>query len=168
MEERKTIINYMEQVLTTFGMIVIMLIALGEFFGERARDISGLFRLGAEGLSTETLLQFLVISMLETLLQFIFFTDNLIRQMSIVRRTMGMLLSTVGVVIVMNLLCGWFPVNMWEPWALFVFCFGICFVVSVGVMSAKEKMENRKMEEALEKLKRKEVYTKKSNGGEKL
>lgn len=156
MEEKKTIFNYMAQALTTFGITVIMLILLGHFFGESAKDISCLFRLGSEGIAMEILLQFLAVSVIETFLQFIFFTDTMIRRMSIVGRTVGMMLSIVVVIILMNFMCDWFPVNMWEPWALFLLCFGICFAASVGVIYVKEKWENRKMEEALEKLKRSE------------
>ena len=42
---------------------------------------------------------------------------------------------------------------MWQPWVMFLLCFGVCFTISTVLSVAKEKAETRKMEEALERLK---------------
>lgn len=168
MEERKMVFDYIGQVFTIFGITVMLLVLLGMLFGEEAQGISSLFNLGKEGISMDTLLQFLVVSAATVLLRWVFFSDALIKRMFTVGRTVGMLISIVGVIVVMTLCFDWFPVNMWEPWVMFFLCFGICFVASVGIMYMKEKMENRKMEEALEKLKRTEkaVQTAQKRGKE--
>lgn len=53
-------------------------------------------------------------------------------------------------------LFGWFPINMWQSWMMFFLSFGICFFISTLLTAWKERVENRKMEEALKKLKQEE------------
>ena len=68
-----------------------------------------------------------------------------------------MLLAEVIMVVIFVAAFGCFPMDMWEPWVMFFASFLVCFGVSVGVTVLKEKMENRKMEAALERI-RKEGY----------
>lgn len=166
MEERKTIFDYLGQVFATFGITVMLLIILGHFFGEDAREISALFQLGSKGLSSEILLQFFVVAIATTVSRFLFFTDILIKQMHEVGRIIGMLTSIVVVIVGMTLVFDWFPIERWEAWAMFFLCFAGCFVISITVTSVKEKMENQKMAEALEKLKLEENRRLGKNGKE--
>ncbi len=46
-------------------------------------------------------------------------------------------------------------VNMWEPWVCFIVCFAISVAVSIGVMRLKMKAEDRKLEEGLNRMKKK-------------
>lgn len=156
MEEKKNIFVYLEQTFTIFGITVMLLSAFGKVFGESARDISTLFRMGAEGIATETLLQFLLVSAVISFLRFLFFTDVVFRKQSITGRMVAMLGAIVILIVLMTICFGWFPVDMWEPWALFFLCFGGSFGVSLAVTIWKEKLENKKMAEALEKMKRME------------
>lgn len=41
------------------------------------------------------------------------------------------------------------------PWMMFFASFGICFAVSLAVTVCRERMENKRMEEALERLREK-------------
>ena len=68
-------------------------------------------------------------------------------------RTVCMLSAVVVVIVIFTVLFGWFPVDMWESWAAFFLTFGLCFAGSLTVMHLKEKAENRKMEEALRRIK---------------
>ena len=68
-----------------------------------------------------------------------------------------MVLSEISTIVGFVLCFDWFPTDMWLPWIMFILCFGLCFVVSTVVTMWKEKMENRKMEEALAKLKKQEA-----------
>ena len=47
----------------------------------------------------------------------------------------------------------WFPVNMWQPWAMFFICFILSFLGSYLVMIVRAKVENDRMDEALQRLK---------------
>lgn len=161
MEERKNIFDFLEQVFIQFGITMAILCILCRLFGESARGISTMFRMGKEGIGLDTMFQFFLANGLITIAKMVFFTDVLIKNGSIVVRTIGMLGSVIGIIAVFAAGFGWFPVNMWEPWVMFFLCLGICFAVSTGVVYCREKLENRKMEEALKYLQNKLEETQK-------
>lgn len=153
MEDRKTIFDYIGQVFLIFGITIGILNIFCLLVGDSAKEISTIFSLGGEGLSVRTVFQFFLVSVCIAIAKFIFFTDTWIKRMSTPLRAVCMV-STILIVIVLFIrICGWFPVNMWRPWLMFFLCFGISFGISMGVSVVKERMENRKMEEALARLK---------------
>ncbi len=154
MEEKKTIFDYIAQVFLTFGITIGILNIFCLLFGDSAKEISTIFSLGSDGLSIRTTFQFFLASLCIVIAKFIFFTDVFIKKMSIAMRTVCMVSAVLIVLAVFIRICGWFPVNMWQPWLMFFLCFGISFAISMGVTIFKERMENRKMEEALDRLKR--------------
>lgn len=153
MEERKDIFAYIGQVFQIFGFTVSVLCLFCLLFGEGAKEFSTMFALGAEGLTVATLLQFLGVAVCITALRFVFFTDAIIKRLSVAVRMVCMFLSTLLMMIVFVIACGWFPTDMWEPWAMFILCFGISTGVSTAVAMFKERLENRRMEAALKRLK---------------
>lgn len=156
MEERKTIVDYMEQVMKIFGFTIITLNVFCLLFGESAEDFSSIFSLGKEGLSIATMMQFLLLAVWIVFMRFLFFTDIVIKNMRVVFRAGCMIISILAVMIACVPAFDWFPVDDWLPWMMFLISFGICFVISLVITSLKERIENKKMEEALERLKRKE------------
>ena len=153
MEDRKTLFDYAGQAFITFGFSIVALNLFCTLVGEYAQDVSSIYSMGKEGLSTATMMQFFGVSVCITGLRFLFFTDRIIRQMSITMRTVCMLLSIIGLIVVCALMFEWFPVDMWQSWAGFLITFALCFTGSMFVARLKEKTENRKMEEALQRLK---------------
>jgi len=99
---------------------------------------------------------FLVVSFLIAGAKMLFFTDIIIKKMAIWLRTVCMLTVVVVIISLFSIIFHWFPVNMWQPWFMFFVCFGMCFLGSHLVMSLKEKVENKQLEEALHRLKEKE------------
>ena len=155
MEEKKTIFDYLAQVMIIFGFAMLVLNIFCLFFGNAAKDISAIFELGDQGIPVEITFQFLFISALITGLRFVFFTDIIIKKMSIWLRTICMLTIVVIIIAAFIFFFNWFPVNMWQPWAMFFVCFGLSFLGSCLVVIVKEKVENKRMEEALRRLKEK-------------
>ena len=153
MEDRKTLFDYAGQVFIIFGFSIVTLNLFCVLVGEYAQDVSSIYSMGNKGLSTATMMQFLGVSVCITGLRFLFFTDRIIRQMSITMRTVCMLLSIIVLIMVCVIMFGWFPIDMWQPWAGFLITFALCFAGSMCVTRFKEKSENRKMEEALQRLK---------------
>lgn len=153
MEDRKTIFDYIGQTFITYGFSIVALNLLCILVGEYAQDVSSIYSLGKEGLSTATMVQFLVVSICITGLRALFFTDRLFRQMSITGRTVCMLLSIIVLIVLSAAVFGWFPIGMWQAWTGFFVTFAVCFVCSMLITRLKEKTENRKMEEALRRLK---------------
>jgi len=155
-EERKTIFDYLAQIMIVFGFSMLVLNIFCLLFGDSAKDFSAMFELGKQGVPVKIAFQYLCLSAAVAGIRFLFFTDVWIKKIPIWLRTIGMLASVLILIIAFILLFDWFPVDMWQPWAMFFLCFGISFVGSCLVMMAKERAENRKMNEALERLKEKE------------
>ncbi len=156
MDEKKTVFDYLAQVMIIFGFSMLILSVFCLIFGNTAKDISTLFALGDQGIPVGIALQFLCVSVLITGARFVFFTDMIIRKMPIWLRTVCMLSFVVMIIAAFIRIFNWFPVNMWRPWAMFFVCFGLSFLGSCFVVMVKEKVENRHMEEALRRLKEKE------------
>lgn len=156
MEERKTIFDYAGQVFITYGFSIVALNLFCVLVGEYAQDVSSIYSLGKEGLSTATMVQFFAVSICITGLRAFFFTDRMIKQMSITVRTVCMMLSIIALIVLCAAVFGWFPIGMWQAWTGFFITFTLCFVCSMFLTRLKEKTENRKMEEALRRLKEKD------------
>lgn len=154
MKENKTIFDHIANILATFGFSMIMMILFCGLFGEDARDISTMFRLGSEGLALETMLQYLAVVSLIEVLRTLFFSEKNFKNWSVSLRTAGMLISVIGLIAIFITACDWFPVDMLLAWVMFFVCFGISFALGLGVSSYKEKLENKKMEEGLARLKK--------------
>lgn len=138
-----------------FGITVTMLIGITFFLGSIQNSGNAMFVLGIEGLSITLLLQFLFISFINIGLQYLFYSDWFIKEGSHRFRTA---LKLVSILLVMSLLIhlfNWFPENYWLPWLLFVGFFIISSIVSILVITWKEKLENKQMEEGLNRFKNK-------------
>lgn len=157
MEERKTIFDYIGQVFMIFGFTMLILVVFCLLFGESAKEYSTMFSFGKEGISVETMMQFLLASVFTVTLRWLLFTDVLIKNMSVPLRAVGMVLSELFVIIILILLFGWFPTDEWLPWVMFFVSFTVCFAVSVTVTVFRERMENKRMEEALERLRKEKM-----------
>ncbi len=153
MEEKRTIFDYMGQVFIVFGFAMLVLNVFCLVFGDSAKGFSAMFELGSKGIPAKVSFQFLCVSVLIVGIRFVFFTDVFIKKMPIWLRMICMLAMIVIVIAVFVIAFHWFPVNMWQPWAMFFICFGISFFVSYLIMIIKEKTENKQMEEALKRLK---------------
>lgn len=156
MEERKTVFDYIGQIFITFGFSIVALNIFCVLVGEDAQDVSTIYSMGKEGLAITTMAQFFGVSVCITGLKAFFFTDRIIKKMSVAVRSVCMLTSIVVIVVFCAVTFGWFPVNMWQSWAGFLSTFALCFVGSLFLMTLKERTENRKMEEALQRLKEQE------------
>lgn len=156
MEENKTIFDYCGAVFLTFGFSILVMSIFCILVGEEAGAVSSLYALGKDGLSLATIWQFFGMSACITLLRMLFFTDRLIKRMSVTLRTVCMLLCVIGLIVLCAKVFGWFPVDMWQAWAGFAASFGVCFLGSCLLMFLRERTQNRRMEEALARAKERE------------
>lgn len=152
MDREKTFLDYCGIALTQFGFTIAVLNLFCVFVGEMAKEHSAMFRLGGAGLAVPVVFQFLVLSFLITFLRVLFFTDKLIRKMSIVVRGCGMVVCTILLIAVFVVLFQWFPVGEATAWVMFLVCFGLSMGGTMIVLTWKEKLENQKMERALKKI----------------
>lgn len=155
MEREKTIFDFLGNVFCMYGISMALLIVFALLFGESAKDISNLFRLGNKGIPLEIMAEFLLTSFLATSMQYLIFSEKIFPHMSGNKRAVYMLVSILVVTSLAIWKFGWFPVDMWEPWAYFFLSFIASVGVSMGVMYLKTNAENRKLEEGLERMKEK-------------
>ena len=153
MEEKKNIYNYISQMFATFGIIVTIFIIFSLVIGESSGDYSTLFILGKKGLTLGTLAQLLLLAFIITVAQVAFMTDVWIKNMTVVLRNVLFFSSIMVAIVVIVILCGWFPINDIKAWIGFVVSYVVCMVLSVLVSKLRESAENAKMQEALDKYK---------------
>lgn len=156
MEERKTIFDYLGQLFLLYGIMIVMLNILCVLVGDEAKEISSMFSLGRKGLSVETMAEYFLVAVFTTITRYLFFTDVFFHSLSVLARTVFMVLSVVAFSSVMIVVCDWFPTDKLLPWLCYGICFAVSFLVSMWVLYLKERMQNRKMEEALNRLKQRE------------
>lgn len=155
MERDKTIFDFLGSVFCIYGISMALLIVFALLFGESAKEISSLFGLGNKGIPLKIMAEFLLTSFLVTCMQYLFFSEKLFRRISGNKRPVCMLISILIITSLSIWKFGWFPVDMWEPWAYFFLSFIASVGVSIGVMYLKTTAENRKLEEGLERMKEK-------------
>ena len=156
MDNKPTIFDYLSQVFMIFGIAVLTLNIFCLLFGDSAREISAIFTLGSAGLTVTTSFQFLLAIGITILFRFIFMTDILIKKMPLAARIITMFAAAFLNIMVFVILCGWFPVDNLMAWIMFLISFTVSCAVSTAVSLLKEKMENRKLAEALNRLKEEE------------
>lgn len=154
MEQKKTIFSYIGQVFATYGIIVTIFIVFSILIGERACGVSSLFSLADEGLAINTLLQLLLMTVIINLSQNLFLTDRWIKNMPMIIRNILFFATVCVVIVVFAFLFEWFPVKDYNAWIGFAVSFVICTIISVGISKLEENAQNKKMEQALEKIKR--------------
>lgn len=154
MEQNKTIFSYIGQLFATYGVIVTIFIVFTCIIGDNAKNISTLYSLGNLGLSLATLVQLLALAGVITLAQVAFLTDCWIKSMNmILRNILFFLVICVGIGIFAAVFT-WFPINNIMAWVAFAISFTICTVISVLISKLQENAENKKMEQALAKIKK--------------
>ena len=156
MDNKPTILGYLTQVFMIFGITVLTLNIFCLLFGDSARDFSTIFALGSVGLNVTTMLQFLLAIAITIVLRYIFMTDLIIKKMPLVARIIAIFAAAFVNIVVFVLLCGWFPVDNLTAWIMFLISFAISCTASTAVSIFKEKTENRRLEEALNRLKEEE------------
>lgn len=157
MQNKKTIFDFFAQGFCLFGVMITVIGGICVSVGDRAQVISSMFSLGSKGLSIEIMLQLFIISLLITGARFIYFNEVIVKRTSIAVRTAMLLLTVIGIIIIFICAFGWFPIDMWQPWLLFLGGFGILFLLETAIAYLKEKADNKNMEEALRKLKDKPI-----------
>lgn len=153
MEERKNVLDYLTQVMLIFGVTLLAIAFVCRLAGDDAMEYSTMFALGSQGVPIDTVWQYLLSSACIAGLRLLFFSDAVIKKMSIVKRTIAMMISVIALVGVFAWLFGWFPVDELKYWMFFLVCFGISFAASVIASAVKEDMENKRLEEGLRLLK---------------
>lgn len=153
MDKSFSVLKYLSQVFTIYGITSGLLNIFCILFGKSAYGFSTIFSLGNSGISVATSFQFLLAVSLIVGLKFIFMTDILIKKMPLAARIIVMFAGAFATMIVFIFAFGWFPADMPIAWIMFIVCFIISCAVSTLISVLAEKQENRRLEEALKRYK---------------
>ena len=153
MDKRFTIFGFLAQVFMIYGITTGLLNIFCMLFGNVAEGYSTMFSLAGAGVSVATSLQFLLAVTVVIVLRMVFMSDMLIKNMPLGARIAAMFISVFAVTIGCVLLFGWFPADDPLAWVMFVVCFALSCAVSVIISTAAERQENRKLDEALKRIK---------------
>jgi len=151
MEEKKNIFGFIRQTFATYGIMVTIFMIFSILVGDIPEGFSSLFILGRKGLSLATLSELLLLAVIITVLQNVFLTDMVIKNMSIIARNILFLVTVLVVIITMIFVFEWFPVNSLMSWSGFIICYLISVGISILVIRLRENTENKRMQKALEK-----------------
>ena len=154
MEEKKNVFDYIRQLFTIYGVMVLIFVIFNLVIGDEAKSISTLFTLGSTGLMSATLLQLLLMAVIITVAQNIFLTDILIKNLALIVRNILFFVTIMIAITAFVITFGWFPINNVAAWIGFIVSFAVCTGVSAWLMHLEEKAENKKMQEALNRLKK--------------
>ncbi len=155
MEERKHLLDYLAQLMMIFGTTILVVTLICCAVGDEGKGYSTMFALGSKGVPVNTVLQYLLSSGCVTVFRFLFFSDKIIKKMSVAKRVIAMLISVIALIGIFAYIFGWFPVDEPRCWMMFLLCFGLCFVISAGISVWKETTENKHLADGLKQLKEK-------------
>ena len=150
-EEKKTIFSYIGQALATYGIVVFIFAAFSMLLGDKVGDYSSLFALGSKGLTMPTLAQLFFLAIALTVIQVAFLTDVWISNITMSLRKILFFLTILAVLIFMIIVFNWFPIDDPIAWIGFFACFIVSMAVSIIFTKFREIVENKRMQEALEK-----------------
>lgn len=153
MNKNFSVLKFLSQVFTIYGITTGLLNIFCILFGDSAREFSAIFSLGNSGVGVKTSFQFLIALTIITALKFILMTDLLIKKMPLAARIIAMFLGAFATIIIFILAFDWFPANNPSAWAMFIICFVISTAVSTAISVLAEKNENRRLDEALKRYK---------------
>ena len=152
MDEKRTVFNYIGQMFSIYGVMIVIFIVINIFIGNEAGSVSTLFSLGSAGLSTATLLELFLLVLIVTAAQNIFLTDILIKSMALIVRNILFFATILIAITAFAAVFGWFPLDNVAAWIGFIVSFTLCAAVSAFLMRLEENAENKKMQEALKRL----------------
>lgn len=145
----------MEQLLSVFATIMLVLMILTFFVGDQIEGESQMFQLGSDGIALSTIAQFFCLSLAATLLKYVFFSEVLIHELPAILRSLFMLAAIFGISIVFVKKYNWFSMKSTGAWILFLLCFMTSFIMSIGIMLLKNRLEDKEIEEGLKKYRKK-------------
>ena len=153
MEDKKTIFNYLGEVFTTYGVIILIFVILNLILGDIAKGYTSFFEYGSGSMSMGTMIQLFALSVIICVARNLFLTDNWIKNMPMFVRIFSLFLSVTVVIVVFVIVFRWFPITDVKAWIGFFISFAVSSVVGVLFSKLKERAENRAMDKALEKFK---------------
>lgn len=149
------IYKLISRILIIFSVTLLFVTFIAIIAGENAKEYSSLYSLGNKGVSSDTILQILLSSVVVSLINQIFYSKKIFKNMLALWKITLMLISILIAIVVFIICFKWFPINLIEAWIGFFVSFGGFFLVSTAIMFTKTKREAKRYEKLLENYKKK-------------
>ena len=153
MDNKRTIVDFISYVMKIFGICISVISVITLLSNEEISEFGLMFQYGNQAVSVVVLLQFLLISVITTVLVFVFTSEYMIKRSSLIVR---LILMPVSIIICsgISIYCfGWFPSGEALPWIMFVVSFLICFGISVFITCRKNKESDDELNKVLREMK---------------
>lgn len=156
MEEKGSkIYRFFSQVLILFAIDILILMLLAALVGNLAQGMSSIYQFGAKGLSSITMLQFLLSSATIILLKSFFHSEKRFQRLTALQRTIFMQACILLIHILYIIVFGWFSLNNYLAWIGFLVLFAGGFALGLLVMVLKIRLDNRQYDKLLSQYKEK-------------
>ena len=161
MSKRKKIEKYLfETIAVTFAMATFGA-AMGGFlmdtFGSGVTVYGGFFAYGLGGLYYERIFQLFGLSVVLGVLLLIFISDLVLEKVMLLWRYVIFLPLAIVAISAFVIMFRWFPIDVWQWWALLIAVFVTSSLGSMIPMFVKVRREDKQYEKALSDYKKKQV-----------
>ena len=153
MEDKMNVYKFFKEWFTLYGIVVTIMAILTVVvtsLSDEVSKISTMFSLNGKGIPINTLWQWLLLTFLISVYRLVFMTDTVIKDMSVIKRSVLLYSMAFATAVVFSIVCRWFPIDSIESWLGFVVCYSVAVYKSTSI----SKKQDRKMQEALERYNR--------------
>lgn len=142
MNDKRT--KYVTRYLTNCALALLAICSVGYLLGDYTKGIPGLYVLGKEGISYESLFQIALVMLFTTFYEYMLNRNEQTRQRSFIWKASIMMILCGVTTAVGCYIFTWFPIDFIEGWIGFIVSFLVCFILSISVMHWKNRNEERK------------------------
>ena len=155
-EKWKYLTWLVKEIMASFGGGILTLTLMCCLMGDVGEGINPFFELGKRGITLGVVGQMMLLAVFSVIVKDVLLTDRWIKNMSVfLRKTLYFFVVILGVFI-MSRLFKWFPADATRAWIFFGAFFAVAMVIMTILTRTKEISENNKLQEALEKFKKRE------------
>ena len=157
MKEKLKYLNWLiKEIMASFGGGIVTLALMSYLLGDGVAEISPVFGLGKRGITLGVVGQMMLLAVFSVIVKDVLLTDRWIKNMSVfLRKTLYFFVVVLGVFL-MSRLFKWFPADAARAWIAFGIAFAVAMVIMTILTRTREISENNKLQEALEKYKKRE------------
>ena len=157
MKEKLKYLNWLiKEIMASFGGGIVTLALMSYLLGDGVAQFSPVFGLGKRGITLGVVGQMMLLAVFSVIVKDVLLTDRWIKNMSVfLRKTLYFFVVVLGVFL-MSRLFKWFPADAARAWIAFGIAFAVAMVIMTILTRTREISENNKLQEALEKYKKRE------------
>ncbi|MCL2353677.1 MAG: hypothetical protein FWC69_03510 [Defluviitaleaceae bacterium] len=154
MKEDKSILGlFLGHTITTFACTVIATTMIGWIFVNFSNSQIDLSILGSEGLAYAHIAQILGLSTVLGALITLLTSDIVLKQTMLLWRCALLLFLSLVACGLFVIIFRWFPLDLWQAWLSFLLSFVVFFILGIGSMLLKTKLEDKKYKKLLSSYK---------------